>query len=91
MLLKVGSDDGEDGGGKGHVEDAVLGRVLVLVRLLGLLDLLLEVLKALVLVVLTGDVGAKPEELLQLLLQRRDRGLDVLRDALVVLLRGGGT
>jgi hypothetical protein len=86
VLLEVGSDNGENGGREGHVEDAVLRRVLVLVGLLALLDLLLEVLESAVLVVLAGNVGAELEELLELLLQGRDGGLDVLGDALVVLL-----
>lgn len=86
VLLEVGGDDGKDRGGKGHVEDAVLGRVLVRVSLLRLLDLLLKQLEALVLVVLARNVGASLEELLELLLHRGNRRLDVLGDlALEVL------
>lgn len=86
VLLKVGSDDGKDRGRQGHVEDAVLRALLVGVGLLAPLQLLFELDKALVGVVLAGDIGAQLEELVQLLLHGGDRGLDVLRDARVVVL-----
>lgn len=75
-------DCGEDAGGKRHVEDAVV----LLAALLELGHVLLQLNEGLVLVVLAGDVRAKADKLLELLLHFLRWGLDVGLDAFEVLL-----
>lgn len=80
-LLQVLRDDGEDAGGKSHVKQTVrLGPVF-----LDLLQVLLELLERLILIILTGDVGAEFGELLQLVLGLLGRGLHVGFDSAQVL------
>jgi len=76
----------EDARRQGHVEDAVaLVRLGAVGLVLDLGHVLVELLEALGLVVLAGDVGAHAEELVELLLLRRQR-LDVRGRALVEFL-----
>ena len=81
LLQALGNGD-EDGWGKSHVEDTVgLG-----LALLEALEVLLELLEALVVVVLSRHVGGVLAEVLELLLDLGCGGLDVALDTLEVLL-----
>jgi len=73
VLLEVLGNWDEDTWWEGHVEDAVV----LLPASLKLLKVLVQLLEALVLVVLAGDVRAHLAEALQLLLRLLGRGLDV--------------
>lgn len=80
-LLQVLGNNSEDARGKSHVEQTVcLGPVF-----LELLQVLLELLERLILIILTGDVGADLSELLQLVLGLLGRGFHVRLDSAQVL------
>lgn len=80
--LQVLRHNGEDTGRQCHVEQPMC----LLAPLLQLLQVLVEALERLVLVVLSGDVGAKLAEVLEHLLHILSRSLDVRLDSAEVLL-----
>lgn len=82
VALQLIGDGDEDTGRESHVEDPVL----LLLALLDLIEVLVEVDEGLILVVLTGDVGAQLAEVLEELLDLFCRHLDVRLDPLEVLL-----
>lgn len=73
VSLQLIGDGDEDARGQSHVEDPVL----FLLPLLNLLKVLCKVDERLILVVLSGDVGAELAEAVQLLLNLLRGGLDV--------------
>lgn len=78
--LQVLRNNGENTGRQSHVEQPVsLGTTL-----LQLCQVLIQVLKRLVLVVLAGNICAETQEMLKLLLNLLCRGLDVRLDALQI-------
>lgn len=73
VALELVGNGGENARGEGHVVDSVL----LLLALLNLLEVLVEVDERVILVVLTGDVGAELAEAVQLLFDFLGGGLDV--------------
>lgn len=80
VALQLIGDGNEDTGGQSHVEDAVL----LLLALFDLVEMLVEVDERIILVVLTGDVGAHLAEVLEELLDFFCGHLDVRLDTLKV-------
>ena len=80
VALQLIGDGNEDARGQGHVEDTVL----LLLALFDLVEMLVEVDERIILVVLTGDVGAHLAEVLEELLDFFCGHLDVGLDALEV-------
>jgi hypothetical protein len=80
--LEVLGHDGEDAGRKRHVEETVGLRA----ALLEILKVLCKLVERLILVVLTGNVGAELAELVELLLNLLGGGLHVGANAAKILL-----
>lgn len=73
VALQLVGDGDENTGGQSHVEDSVL----LLLALLDLIEVVVEVDERVVLVILTGDVGAELAEAVELLFDFLGRDLDV--------------
>lgn len=82
VALQLVGDGDENTGGQSHVEDSVL----LLLALLDLIEVVVEVDERVVLVILTGNVGAELAEAVELLFDFLGRDLDVGSHTLKVFL-----